>query len=55
MFDVVERHGVTKLGLMVNQSIGCVNEFGTRLVQQSPGEIAVVDFATYLSTMCGPP
>ena len=55
MFDVVERHGVAKLGLMVNQFIGCVDEFGIRLVQQATGEIALVDLDTYLSTMFGPP
>lgn len=74
LFDVVEKHGITKLGLMINQSwnedpkrtlftlarykfvsrmfsgkqkvleIGCADAFGTRIVQQSVGNVTAVDF-----------
>ena len=74
LFDVIEKHGVTKFGLMVNQAwnqdpkrvlftlarykfasrmlqgrqrvleIGCADAFGTRLVQQTVGEVTVIDF-----------
>ncbi|MGD9973845.1 MAG: class I SAM-dependent methyltransferase [Desulfatirhabdiaceae bacterium] len=74
LFDVIEKHGVTQLGMMVNESwnndpkrtlftlarykfvakmlagksrvleVGCADAFGTRLVQQSVGQVTAIDF-----------
>jgi 2-polyprenyl-3-methyl-5-hydroxy-6-metoxy-1,4-benzoquinol methylase len=74
LFDVKEKHGITQLGLMVNESwnqdpkrtlftlarykfvakmlagrkhvleVGCADAFGTRIVQQSVGEVTAIDF-----------
>lgn len=74
LFDVKEKHGITKFGLMANESwnqdpkrtlftlarykfisrmlagrkkileVGCADAFGTRIVQQSVGQVTAVDF-----------
>ena len=74
LYDVKEKHGVTRLGLMVNEfwnqdpkrtlftlarykfvarmlggrkrvlEVGCADAFGTRIVQQTVGEVTAVDF-----------
>jgi 2-polyprenyl-3-methyl-5-hydroxy-6-metoxy-1,4-benzoquinol methylase len=74
VFDVKEKHGIARFGLMANESwnqdprrtvftlarykfvskmlagrkkvleVGCADAFGTRIVQQSVGEVTAVDF-----------
>jgi len=74
VFDVAKKHGISRLGLMANESwnqdpkrtlftlarykfvakmltgskqvleVGCADAFGTRLVQQSVGQVTAVDF-----------
>jgi len=74
LYRVKEKHGITKLGLMVNESwnedprrtvftlsrykfvskmlqgrakvleVGCADAFGTRIVQQTVGQVTAIDF-----------
>ena len=74
LYDVKEKHGIARLGLMVNESwnqdpkrtlftlarykfvsrmlsgrkhvleVGCADAFGTRIVQQTVGQVTAVDF-----------
>jgi 2-polyprenyl-3-methyl-5-hydroxy-6-metoxy-1,4-benzoquinol methylase len=74
LFDVAEKHGISQMGLMINESwnqdpkrtlftlarykfvakmldgyqsvleVGCADAFGTRLVQQTVGQVTAIDF-----------
>ena len=74
LYDVKEKHGISRLGLMVNESwnqdpkrtlftlarykfvsrmlsgrkhvleVGCADAFGTRIVQQTVGQVTAIDF-----------
>ena len=74
LYDVKEKHGIARLGLMVNESwnqdpkrtlftlarykfvsrmlsgrkhvleVGCADAFGTRIVQQTVGQVTAIDF-----------